>query len=356
MEFPPSIPLPEPPPLARKRWWRLAVVVVVLGVGVGLVGAYVKIPYYSLGPGPARDVTRLVRVDGERIYPSTGAFFLTTVSVSSRPLTIFEALVGWVDPAVTVVPRDTLIQPGLTDEQQDQINVLDMEESKYSAVIAALHAVGFKTPPVRGAQVIAIALGFPADGVLRPGDIVVAANGVAVRDVQALVDQIRSKKIGAKHTLELLRGSERITVSLKTIASPGKGEKMPVIGAALGAAFRLPVDVTLDSENIGGPSAGLAFALTIADVLIPEDLTRGHRIAVTGTIDLLGNVGLVGGVEFKVRAAEREGADVFLVPKDEVAQASEVGVDVMVIGVSTLEEAIAALRKLAKVAPLKAAA
>jgi PDZ domain-containing protein len=128
-----------------------------------------------------------------------------------------------------------------------------------------------------------------------------------------------------------------------------------VIGAALGAAFRLPLNVSLDSENIGGPSAGLAFALTIADVLTPEDLTRGHLVAVTGTIDLQGNVGLVGGVEFKVRAAEREGADVFLVPTDEVAEASKVTADVMVIGVSTLEEAIAALRKLAKVAPQKAA-
>lgn len=351
----PSIPLPEAP-LAKKRWWRLALAVVVLGIALGLVGAYVQIPYYSLGPGPAKDVSQLISVDGERTYPSTGVFFLTTVSVSSRPVTLFEALSGWLDPAVSVVKRDLIIQPGLSDEQQDQINALDMEESKYAAIIAALHAVGIKTPPIKGAQVIAVAQGFPAAGVLKPGDIIVAANEVAVKDVNSLVERLRAKRAGSRFTFEVLRGSKRITVELKTIRSPVKGqENVPMIGAALGSAFRLPLNVILDSQNIGGPSAGLAFALTIADVLIPEDLTRGHRVAVTGTIAIDGSVGLVGGVEFKVRAAEHEGADVFLVPKDEVALANSVGSDLMVIGVSTLEEAIAALRQLNKVAPQKAA-
>jgi Lon-like protease len=350
MDHPP--PLPEEPPVESKRWWRLAVVVLALGVAIGLVGTYVQVPYYSLGPGPAKDVSQLVSVDGERTYPSAGAFFLTTVSVSSRPVTIFEALVGWLDPAVSVVHRDVIIRPGLTDEQQDQFNVLDMEESKYAAVIAALHAVGIETPPIRGAQVIAVAEGFPAAGKLRPGDVVVAVNGVAVRDVNAFIGLITSKPVGAKHTLKVLRGREEINVELRTIESPIQGEKdRPVIGAALGAAFRLPLNVNLDSQNIGGPSAGLAFALTIADALTQEDLTRGHLVAVTGTIDISGRVGLVGGIEFKVRAAEREGADIFLVPKEEVALASGVSTDVEVIGVDTIEEAIAALRRLGRVAP-----
>jgi PDZ domain-containing protein len=350
MDHPP--PLPVEPPVESKRWWRLAVVVLALGVGIGLVGAYVQVPYYSLGPGPAKDVSQLVSVDGERTYPSTGVFFLTTVSVSSRPVTIFEALVGWVDPAVAVVHRDMIIQKGLSDEQQDQFNALDMEESKYAAVIAALHAVGIDTPPIRGAQVIAVAQGFPAAGKLRPGDVVVAVNGIAVRDPNAFVEQITSKPVGAKHVLKVLRGKGEEMVELRTIASPFEGQSdHPVIGAALGAAFRLPLNVNLDSQNIGGPSAGLAFALTIADALTQEDLTRGHLIAVTGTIDISGRVGLVGGVEFKVRAAEREGADIFLVPKEEVALASGVSTDVKVIGVDTIEEAIAALRSLGRVAP-----
>lgn len=350
MDRPP--PLPAPPPPENKRWWRLAVVVIALGVGIGLAGAYVQIPYYSLGPGPAKDVAQLVRVDGERTYPSSGVFFLTTVSVSSRPVTLFEAVVSWVDPAVSLLPREQLVPPGVTDQQQDQFNAMDMEESKYSAVIAALKAVGIEAPAVPGVHVIAVAAGFPASGKLRPGDVVLSANGVAVRNALALGTQLTSRPIGTEHTLRVVRGTEEITVRLRTAPSPGKDEpKSPVIGAKLGPAFRLPLDVIVDSQNIGGPSAGLAFALSIADALTKEDLTRGHRVAVTGTIDINGNVGLVGGVEFKVRAAEREGADIFLVPKDEVAQASSVAGDVEVIGVSTLEEAIAALRKLALIVP-----
>ncbi len=355
MEFP-SILLPEEAP-AKKRWWRVAFVFVVLGLALGLVGAYVQIPYYSLGPGPAKDVSLLISVDGERTYPSAGSFFLTTVQVSSRPLTLFEALSGWLDPAVSLVKKELIVTPGLNDQQQDQlINALDMEQSKYSAVIAALHAVGIETPPVKGVHVIAVAQGFPAAAALKPGDVIVTANGVAVRDVRTLVERIQSKPVGTKHTFEVLRGRERVAVSLRTIASPITGDrKVPIIGAALGPAFRLPLGVTLDSQNIGGPSAGLAFALTIADVLIPEDLTRGHRVAVTGTIAIDGTVGLVGGVEFKVRAADHEGADVFLVPKAEVAEASAVDSDVMVIGVETLAEAIEALRRLSQIAPKKAA-
>ena len=279
-------------------------------------------------------------------------FFLTTVAVSQQPVTLFEAVVSWVDPAVSLLPREQLVPPGVTDQQQDQFNAMDMEESKYSAVIAALHAVGIDAPPVPGVYVIAVAAGFPASGKLRPGDIVLEANGVALRNAGALASQLTSRPIGAEHTLRILRSTQELTVKLKTVASPGNDqERSAVIGAKLGPAFRLPLSVNVDSQNIGGPSAGLAFALTIADALTKEDLTRGHRVAVTGTIDLNGNVGLVGGVEFKVRAAEREGADIFLVPKDEVAQASSVGGDVEVIGVSTLAEAIAALRRLGQIVP-----
>ena len=345
----PSIRLPPP---RQTRWWRWGVAVLVLGMAIGLVGAYVEIPYYSLGPGPARDVSQLVRVEGERTYASDGVFFLTTVAVSSRPVTLFEALVGWIDPAISLVKRDVIVRPGLSDEQQDQFNLLDMEESKYAAIISALAAVGLTEQPIPGARVVAVAAGFPAAQGLRPGDLITDANGVRVRNVVDLVDQIIAKPAGATLALDVIRGDVTVDVSIVTRRSPvAADEGRPVIGAALAPAFRLPVGVTVDSENIGGPSAGLAFALTIADALVPEDLTRGHQVAVTGTIDLEGHVGPVGGVEFKVRAAEREGADIFLVPKDEVKEAKDAASHVRVIGVSTLQEAIAALRTLGRLAP-----
>ena len=352
MNLPPPLPLPPPPP--KHRWWRIAVVAAVLGVVLGSLGTYVDIPYYTLGPGPAKDVSELVHVSGERVYPSAGMFFLTTVSVSTRPVSLFDAFVAWVDRDIELVKRDTIVQPGLTDDQQSQYNLLDMEQSKYGALIAALHATGFDTPPVRGARVIGVAAGFPADKKLEKGDLIVEVDGGSVRGPADAVQRIIAKPIGSTIEVTVLRGDRRVTTRMKSIESPIRTEKgRPVLGVRLANAVRLPgFDVAIDSQNIGGPSAGLAFALTIVDVLTTEDLTRGHHVAVTGTIDDDGRVGPVGGVEFKVVAAEREGADVFLVPADEVDQVRGAASDrIKVIGVATLEEALAQLRKLAHVAP-----
>jgi len=350
MNVPPPL-FPPPPPPKRSRW-RYVVVAVAIGVALGLLAAYITVPYYTLGPGPAKDVNELVHVSGERVYPSAGNFFLTTVAVSTRPISLFEAFIGWIDPAVSLYKRSDIVKPGLTDEQNAQYNALDMEESKYAALIAALHATGFDTPPIPGARVIGVAGGFPAEGKLKTGDLIVTVDGATVRDPASAVRPIVAKPIGSKVTVTVLRGDRRITTEMKTVRSPLAGEeKRPVLGIRLAQALRLPFDVTIDSQNIGGPSAGLAFALTITDVLTPEDLTRGHHVAVTGTIDLSGRVGPVGGVEFKVRAAEKEGADVFLAPADEVAQARGAASHLKVIGVSTLAEALAQLRKLAFLAP-----
>lgn len=345
-------PLFPPPPVQKRARWRYVVVAVAIGVALGLLAAYINIPYYTLGPGPAKDVSELVHVSGERVYPSAGQFFLTTVSVSTRPVSLFEAFIGWLDPAVSVVPRTTVVRPGLTDQQQSQYNSMDMEQSKYAALIAALHATGFKTPPIPGARVIAVAEGFPAKGKLERDDLIVAVDGVTVRDPESAVRPIIAKPIGSKLKVTVLRKDQRLTFEMRTVPSPLSEDKdRPVLGVRLAQAVRLPFDITIDSQNIGGPSAGLAFALTVADVLTPEDLTRGHHVAVTGTIDTDGTVGPVGGVEFKVRAAEKEGADVFLAPAMEVAEARKAASHVKVIGVSTLEEALAQLRKLALLAP-----
>jgi PDZ domain-containing protein len=351
MESWPSIPVP-PPPTRFPSWLRLVLVTVAIGLALGLVGAYVSIPYYSLGPGPARNVAELVHVSGERVYPSSGRFFLTTVAVSTRPVSLFEAVVAWIDPAVSVVPRRALVQPGLTDQQQDQYNALDMEESKYAAVLAATRAVGINAPPLPGARVIGVAAGFPAEGKLKQDDLIVAVDGVNVTNPEAAVRPIVAKPVGSSITLVVVRGDRRVTTEIRTVASPRvEDHGRPVLGVRLAPAFRLPFAVTIDSQNIGGPSAGLAFALTLVDAITAEDFTRGHRVAVTGTIDSEGRIGPVGGVAFKVVAAEHEGADVFLVPADEVKEAKRAAKKAKVIGVATLSEAIAALRELSRLAP-----
>src|SRR5207245_2857980 len=245
-QFPPSIPLPSPP---RRRWWRLVLVVAAIGVVLGLAGAYITIPYYTLGPGPAKDVSELVHVSGsERTYSSSGTFFLTTVSVSSRPVSLFEAFVGWLDPSVSVVPRSLLVRPGLTDQQQDQYNALDMEESKYAALLAALRALNIQTPPIPGARVIGVAAGFPADGKLKQGDLIVAVDGRPVRDASSAVGPIVGKPVRSLVSIQILRGTGRVTIQMRTVPSPLAADKgRPVIGVRLAPAVRLPFDVTIDS-------------------------------------------------------------------------------------------------------------
>ncbi|MFY9587939.1 MAG: S16 family serine protease [Actinomycetota bacterium] len=354
-QFPPSIPLPQPRTPTR-RWWRLVVVTLVFGVALGLIGAYVTIPYYTLGPGPARNVAQLVHIDGQRVYPSDGGFFLTTVAVSTREISLFEGLVAWLDPAVSTISRSDLVPKGLTDEQYSQYNALDMEESKYGAIIAAMRAVGVDSPLVPGARVIGVAGGFPAEGHLKQGDLIVGVDGHEVTDPRGAVDRVVARPVGSIVEIEFVRDDKHLTTKVKTIRSPLRDQEgVPVIGVRLAPAFLLPFGVTIDSQNIGGPSAGLAFALSVVDAVTPEDLTRGHLVAVTGTILGDGRVGPVGGVEFKVRAAEREGADVFLVPSIEVDQAEKVAKDIKIIGVDTLADAIAELRKLARVARRPAA-
>jgi Lon-like protease len=172
-----------------------------------------------------------------------------------------------------------------------------------------------------------------------------------VKDPRSAVERIIAKPVGTSVELELVRGDKHLTTTVRTVASPLKVDKgRPVLGVRLAPAFLLPFDVTIDSQNIGGPSAGLAFALTVVDAVTPEDFTRGHLVAVTGTIAGDGTVGPVGGVAFKVRAAEREGADIFLAPAGEVKEARDAAKHVRVIGVRTLAEAIAALRKLGQIA------
>jgi len=353
MDLPPPILPPPPPP--RRRWWRLSLVIIAIGVALGLSLAYITIPYYTLGPGPAKDVSQLVHISGgERTYASSGTFFLTTVAVSTQPISLFQGFVGWLDPSVSVVPRSAIVRPGLTDQQQDQYNVLDMQESKYAALLAALEALRIPTPPIPGARVIGVAMGFPAEGKLKEGDLIVAVDGVTVKDAASAVRPIVAKPVHSRVTVTVMRGGKRVTTQMRTVASPLESDKgRPVLGVRLAPAVLLPFDVTIDSENIGGPSAGLAFALTITDELTPEDLTRGHHIAVTGTIDPNGNVGPVGGVEFKIKAAEKEGADTFLAPASEVDEARRATSHLRVIGVQTLTEAIADLRTLALLAPAR---
>lgn len=346
--LPPEIPrtFPPPgfgPPHAPKptipRRWRLILGSFLLVPMLVATGLFVPTDYYALSPGPAEDVGRLIKV-GNASAPSKGSFMLTTVSVTVDRISIFESLRAAIDPAIETVPRSALVQPGLTDDQQDQLNRADMEESKFNASVVAATIAGIPVRQIPGARVILVLRGLPAHGVLRDGDVITEVEGVTVRNAGEMSAQIKRHPPGSRLRFRVQRDGLFQEFTIASTTEPSDPDKRPVVGIITGPAFDIPVEIDINSHDIVGPSAGLMFTLALADALTDEDLTSGKRIAGTGTIDLDGNVGPIGGVAQKVRAAEHAGAQVFLAPVKDFPEAKRTARRLRVFKVATIREAV----------------
>lgn len=349
LELLPAPLLPGLPPKAMRpqlsRGWKAGLAAFLLAPIVVAAGLFYPMDSYALSPGPASDVGDLVRIEGTR-RPSKGAFLLTTVSVTIDTINPFEAIRAWFDPAIETIPREALVGNGLTDEQQNQINQADMEESKYNAMVVAATIAGLPVQPIPGARVIKVLAGMPAAAVLKEGDVITAVGGVAVRSAGEMSAAIRRHPAGTRLTFSVLRGEQTAEVAITSTTEPSDPQKRPLIGIITGPAYKIPINISVDSQNIVGPSAGLMFALAIADALTDEDLTRGHRIAGTGTIDLEGKVGRIGGVGQKIRAAEFAGASIFLSPPEDFAEAKATARSIRVFSVATIQDAVKVLERL----------
>ena len=352
----------EPPgPARRQRWaWLVAPVVVVL-VATG-VAALIEVPYYSLAPGSARPVGDLIAVPPDQRHPPRGQVLLTTVSL--KKVRALEAFQGWIDSDIDVLHEEVILGRASREEYRQQ-NVQLMEDSKQDAAVVALRRLGYSIPEKGDGAIIAeIVPGSPVDGRVTVGETVVGADGTPSPLKEKLIELIRRHRPGETVKLEIERGvgaprraeevrlgrlvttedsSQCVPVPAEVAAAEGE----PCIGVLLqtrNRSFDLPFEVAVESGSIGGPSAGLAFSLGVLDVLRPGELTGAMKVAVTGTIQLDGTVGAVGGVTQKTAAAIADGADVFLVPPAEFALARKrAGRSLKVIQVATLEEAITAL-------------
>jgi Lon-like protease len=303
----------------------------------------------ALRPGPTEDTLRLVSVEGARSYASTGQLLLTTVAVQDD--LSFRA---WVDArtsrTVEAVPRDRIYPSGSDRDEVAEVNAAMMADSQLVATIAALRELGYELTG-EGALVAAVTEGAVTDE-LQPGDLIVAVDGASVSDSRDAVDLVQAKRPGDTVELQVTGvGGER-SVSVRLGRSPEDAD-IPFIGVLLTTQLDLPVEVTIDAGVIGGPSAGLMFALSIVDRLGADDLTGGAVIAGTGTVDRDGIVGAVGGVRQKLVGATdattgARAAVVFLVPRAnlEEARSAAVSRDVLLVPVDTLGEALTALADL----------
>jgi PDZ domain-containing protein len=342
---PPSNPDQVVPNPGRRRrlWFVLLGVLGLLTLGV-IAAALVQVPYFLLSPGSVRSTEGLISVEGAPTFTSDGEIDFTTVSV--KKATALQALVGWLDPTVDVIPEDDLLG-GQTQDENRERNLQEMADSKEIATAVALEALGYDVAEQgSGALIVQTVAATPAASVLQRGDVVVAADGQPIQLSQQLVDVISAKQPGDVVRLDVQHTEDRKeTIDVELVGRPDDPSKA-MLGVSL-ETFRLryefPFDVQIDSGAVGGPSAGLAFTLGVIDVLTPESLTGGQRIATTGTMDSSGTVGPVGGVQQKTVAVRRAGATLFLVPSNEYDEAKKYAGDMRVERVDTLDDALEVL-------------
>lgn len=330
-------------PEARPARWPvvLAAVVVVIGVVVLLLWP-VKVPYFAMTPGPVEEVSALVMVEGETTYPLEGDLYLLTVGL--REVNVFEWVEAHFDEETDLIAREAIRPQGTTQEQVTRRNLESMNESIDTAVFVALGRLGYEVSFTgSGAEVFQVVEGSGAMGVLEVGDVITSVEGVEIDTADQAAEVIRSRGIGDVITINGTRGEEAFTVQVELVPHPDI-EGAPMLGVALdtaGLQLLLPVDVRIDSRNIGGPSAGMMYALTVIDLLTEGDLTGGRRIAGTGTIRFDETVGPIGGVRQKVYAARGIGADYVLVPVDNYEAAlTAAGGEIQVVPVATLQDAL----------------
>lgn len=312
------------------------------------------VPYVAYAPGPTFDTlgesdgTPVIEVEGREVFPTDGRLDLTTISLRSQ-LTLTEAVIGWLRRDRAVVPRELVFPPGDSDEVVRQRNAERLIASETAATTAALTQLG--VPFTVQVEVDAVQPGLPADGRLQEGDVLTSVDGEPVTGSQDLRERVASREPGSTLTVGYLREDEPGEAELTT-AAPEAGEARSVIGVQLAEVPEYPFDITITLTDVGGPSAGLMFALGILDKLGPESLTSGRYVAGTGEISTNGTVGPIGGIPQKIAAAADKGAEVFLVPDQNCAEAAASAPDgIRLVRVSTLQGALDALEALREDGP-----
>ena len=305
-------------------------------------------------PGPTENTLDIVAIDGEETFPSTGQLRLTTVAVDSD-LGLLEWVSAMFSSVSDTVDREAIYPEGTSEEDVAEQNDLLMATSQLDATVAGLVAAGYDADELyEGARIVQIAEEDAAEGVdqLDVDDVIVAVDGEPVTTAEEAVDIVGSRSPGDEITLALQDGTEVTLVATSRPEDPDTA----LLGILLQDAVDLPFDIDIDAGNIGGPSAGLMFALGIVDLLGPDDLTGGRTIAGTGTITVDGTVGPIGGIRQKVvgatnpRGEDDDPAEAFLVPRANFAEAQTAAVprDVLLVPVGTIGEAVTALRALAR--------
>lgn len=352
--FPP--PGREPARGPRLRGARLGWALLSAALIATVTLSFVPSPYVIQQPGPVVDTLGEVEVDGKEVplitadaptYSTQGSLSLLTVSVvgsrETRP-NWFEVTAAWLNGSKAVLPLDSVYPPGTSFKGAEEANRIEMANSKNEAIAAALIELGHEVPSV---LTVAEVLSRPAAGVLESGDRIVSVGGEQFADVASLRARLADHGTQSPIALEVLRAGELVTLELTPQLGDGP-QPAPMIGVSIRVDFDFPFDVGIQLENIGGPSAGMMFALGTIDTLTPGAMTGGEHIAGTGTITSEGLVGPIGGIRQKMHGAKNAGSNWFLAPTDNCGEVvGNIPGGLTVFAVATLDEALAAVEGVA---------
>jgi Lon-like protease len=335
----------------NRRTWTV-VSASLLAVSIAVLGATLPVPMVALGPGPTYDTLgtvdgdTVIQVDGPPVYPTSGQLNMTTVSVIDR-LTMFSALGFWASPDNQVVPREPIYPSNLSLDEIQQQNTAQFSSSEANAEAAALGELQLPATVI----VSQLVPGTPAAAVLQPGDELLAVAGQPMDSVRQVSEVLVPTRPRDVVPVRYRRAGVAQDAQIELAASPDREQGL--LGVVLGAALR-DGDIRISLGGVGGPSAGLMFALAVVDKLTPGELTGGRFVAGTGAIDATGTVTPINGVPFKMQRAHGEGATVFLVPAANCEEAVATNPGLQLVRVGTLHDAVTALEALQAGGPVPA--
>ena len=337
--------------MTRQTW--TAFVSAALFVVLAVLIAVLPVPFVAWSPGGTQNTLGTVRdqpiisVEGIPTYPTTGELDLTIVSgtAADSRLTLVEALAAYWLPNRDTLPRDSVYPPGRSADEVQRAETQMMDSSQSVAVVAALRAAG--QPVTEMPAVSSVTVGGPAYQKLLPGDLVEAVDGVPTPTTNSVGQQIRTHRPGDRVVFEVLRNKVHKTVVVTSVESNAQPDTA-VVGIGVDQGYYYTPVIRFDlGQQLGGPSAGLVFALAIYDKITPGDLLRELRVAGTGQIGANGTVGSIGGIQQKIASAADAGATAFLVPAANCGDLAGLSTNLRLVKVATLTEAIDAVRALA---------
>ncbi|WP_296666113.1 S16 family serine protease [Demequina sp.] len=343
-----------PAPADRVTPSRRSTVMSITGLATSALIAVLTVlpsPYAIGGAGPTFDTlgevdgVPLVSIAGAPTYASTGELRLTTVSVSragSQPFTLGRVLAGWASPRQYVVPEEEVFGTPDQEDVVEQQAEADWITSQESATVSALEALGVPVP----AELVVYDTveGSNAVGLLLKGDVLTAVDGEPVPSYASLKEAIATRQPGDPITMTVERDGVTLSETFLTVDDGAGGA---AVGVYIDPTFDLPIDVTVEIDSVGGPSAGMMFSLAIMDMLTELDELNGASVAGTGTIDAGGDVGPIGGIRMKLYGAVDDGARWFLAPVENCADVrGNIPEGLSVVAVETLDDAYEAVTRI----------